>query len=419
MDILLKGVTVIDPSSTFHWQTTDLLIQRGFIVEIGTIDRAVDHTINIEGLHVSPGFTDIFSNFCDPGFEHRETLETGALAAASGGYTDVFLIPNTEPTVHHKSGVEYIVQKSRSLPVNIHPVGAITKNAEGKELAEMYDMHKSGAVAFSDGLNSLQSPGVLLKALQYLKAIDKTIIQVPDDRSISAQGLMSEGIISTRLGLPGKPAIAEELMIRRDIELAKYCNSKLHITGVSTSIGIDLIRVAKKDGIKVSCSVTPHHLYFTDEDLNEYDTNLKLSPPLRTTSDRESLKQAVADGTIDCIASHHLPQHADNKIVEFEYAKAGMIGLETSFAAVRTAVPQLPMERLIELFSTAARILFGLPNPTIATDREASLSLFLPDTQWVPQQFHSRSKNTAFTGKALTGKPAGIISKDGLFLNPQ
>ncbi|MDB5205634.1 MAG: dihydroorotase [Flavisolibacter sp.] len=419
MDILLKGVTVIDPFSPFHQQTIDIFIQNGFIAEIGTVEKAVDQEVIIEALHVSPGFTDIFSNFCDPGFEYRETLETGAMAAASGGYTDVFVIPNTEPVVHHKSGIEYIVQKSKALPVNIHPIGAITKSADGKELAEMYDMHKSGAVAFSDGTKSSQSPGVLLKALQYLKAIDKTIIQLPDDYSISAHGLMSEGIISTQLGLPGKPAIAEELMIRRDIELVKYSESKLHFTGVSTSVGIELIREAKKQGIKVSCSVTPYHLFFTDEDLSGYDTNLKLSPPLRRRSDKESLKEAIADGTVDCIASHHMPQHTDNKVVEFEYAKNGMIALETCFAAVRTAMPSLSMERLVELFSTAPRNLFNLSIPTISPNYPASLSLFLPDKEWTPQRFYSKSKNTAFAGKTLTGKPAGIINKDRLFLSPQ
>jgi dihydroorotase len=230
MDILLKGVTVIDPSSPFHQQTLDILVQNGFIAEAGAIEKVVDKIISIKDLHVAPGFADIFSNFCDPGFEYRETLETGAIAAASGGYTDVFVIPNTEPVVHHKSGIEYLVQKSKMLAVNIHPIGAISKNAEGKELAEMYDMHKSGAVAFSDGINSLQAPGVLLKALQYLKAIDKTVIQLPGDKSISPQGLMNEGIISTQLGLAGKPAIAEEIMIRRDIELVKYTESRLHFT---------------------------------------------------------------------------------------------------------------------------------------------------------------------------------------------
>jgi dihydroorotase len=282
----------------------------------------------------------------------------------------------------------------------------------------MYDMHQSGAVAFSDGLCPLQSSGMVLKALQYLKAIRKTVIQLPDDRSLSGHGLMNEGITSTRLGLPGSPAIAEQMMVTRDIELAKYTEGKLHITGVSTARSIALIKEAKQNGIDITCSVTPYHLFFTEDDLSAYDTNLKVSPPLRTTADRQALKEALMDGTIDCIASHHLPQHYDNKVVEFEYAKNGMIGLETSFSAVRTAVPDLPLENLIALFTSSPRKLFDLPEQTIQVNTPASLCLFLPNAEWTPQVFYSKSKNSPFTGKRLIGKPLGIIHKDKLFLRP-
>lgn len=418
MDILLKDVTIIDPASPFHQQPVDVFVQNGFVSQIGTVDRQADQTIALEGLHVAPGFTDIFAHFCDPGFEFRETLESGALAAAHGGYTDVFVLPNTFPVVHQKGGVEYVMQRSKNLPVNLHPVGAITKQAEGKELAEMYDMHKSGAVAFSDGICPVQSAGMLLKALQYVKAIGKTIIQLPDDHSIAAHGLMNEGIISTQLGLPGKPAMAEELQISRDIELVKYTGSSIHFTGVSTAKGVDCIRRARQEGWPVSCSVTPAHLFYCDEDLVQYDTNLKLTPPLRTRNDREALQQAVVDGTVDCVASHHLPHHTDHKMVEFEYAKPGMIALETAFSVVRTALPALPLEKLVALFSTRPRKLFGLPDAGLAQGQEALLTLFLPDKKWTPQQFVSRSKNSPFTGLPLTGMPVGIIRQDKVFLKP-
>lgn len=416
MDILLKDVTVSDPSSSFHLQRVSIFIHDGIITEIGTISREAEQTVSMPGLHVSPGFVDPFSHFCDPGLEYRETLETGTLAAANGGYTDVLLVPNTTPVVSQKGGVEYLVKSRTSSPVNLHPLGAITKGAEGKELSEMYDMAQSGAVAFSDGIHPVQSAGILLKALQYVKAIEKVVVQVPDDLSVSANGLMNEGVVSTQLGLPGRPAIAEELMISRDLELAKYTGSKIHFTGVSTAKGVDCIRKAKAQGIHVTCSVTPAHLYFCDEDLAGYDTNLKVSPPLRTRDDREALRQAVLDGTVDCIAAHHFPHHTDHKVVEFEYAKNGMIALETALGVVKTSLPSLPAERLTEIFSLAPRRIFGLPSATISLHATATLSLFLPDEPWRPERFVSRSRNSPFVGKQLTGKAVGIINGDKVFL---
>src|SRR5215510_7481964 len=240
MKILIKQARVVDPSSPLNGQITDIFIDKGKITRIGkNISDKADKTVEAEGLHVSPGWMDIFANFADPGYEFKETLETGAAAAAAGGFTDVMVIPNTNPCIHNKSNVEYIVQKSKTLPVNVHPIGAITKNTEGKELAEMYDMKASGAIAFGDGLNSVQSAGLLLKALQYVKAFNGTIVQLPDDKSINPHGLMNEGIVSTRSGLPGKPAMAEELIVARDVELAKYSDSKLHFTGISTKRSVD------------------------------------------------------------------------------------------------------------------------------------------------------------------------------------
>lgn len=417
MDIVLKRATIVDPSSPFHLSKSDIRIQNGTISEIGELNGNGD-AVDIDGLSVSPGFCDVFAHACDPGYEHRETLESAAKSAALGGYTDVFLLPNTSPCVDGKGAVEYIVQRSLSQPVSLHPIGAITKEVKGKELAEMYDMAASGAVAFSDGLSPISSAGLLVKALQYLQSVGKVIIQVPDDASFSAHGLMNEGVVSTRLGLPGKPAVAEELVISRDIELAKYTGGKLHFTGVSTAKGMELIRKAKSTGVEISCSVTPYHLLFTDEDLVTYDTHLKVTPPLRTEEDREALRKAVIDGTVDCIATHHLPQHVDNKIVEFEYAKDGMIGLETSFAILRTAMPEIPLERVIQLLSINPRKIFGLPLPSIQVGKKASISLFLPHMQWTPQSFSSKSRNSPFLGKTLTGQPLGVIHKDRLFLRP-
>ncbi len=417
MEILLRQAIIIDPSSPFHLQSQDILIREGIIQEIGSINAPQARVIEVNGMHVAPGFTDIFAHFCDPGFEFRETINSGSQCAARGGYTDVMVLPNTAPVIHNKSGVEYIVQRSKSLPVQIHPIGSVTKNAEGKELAEMYDMHASGAVAFSDGTSTIQSPGVLLKALLYLKAIGKTLIQLPDDLSISATGLMNEGVLSTRLGLPGKPRIAEELMVRRDIELSKYTESSIHITGISSSTSIELIREAKKQGVLITASVTPYHLLFTEDDLQQYDTNLKVNPPIRTKQDRDALRSAVLDGSIDCLATHHLPHDTDHKVVEFEYAGYGMTGLETAFSILMQAIPEIKPERMVELLSANPRKIFGLPQPSINTGEKACISLFNPDMEWDYKNSFSKSKNNPFLGKSLKGKPLGIINKDQLFLN--
>ena len=421
MNIVIRQATIIDPLSPHHNQRTDLFIQSGIIKAIGSSSETFDKEINADGLMISPGWIDVFSHFCDPGFEYKETLESGSAAAAAGGFTDVFVLPDTNPYIHNKAAVEYIVQRSKALPVTIHPIGGITKGGEGKELAEMYDMHRSGALAFSDGLHPVQTSGLLVKALQYLKAIDATIIQVPDDNSLASHGLMHEGVVSTLLGLPGKPPLAEELMIARDIELARYAGSKIHFTGVSTAKSIELIKKGKSEGVKVSCSVTPYHLHFCDEDLRGYDTNLKVTPPLRPPADRAALRQAVLDGTVDCIASHHLPQNRDEKMVEFEYASPGMIGLQTSFSIVHAAIPQLPPERIVELFSTAARRLFGLPDATIKEGAPASLTLFQNPMPWTFDEAanRSRSANSPFMNTRFNSRPFGIIGKGGVFLSEQ
>ena len=428
MKVLIKQATIVHASSPFNGLQKDIFIQDGIIQTIADyITELADKTIEQAGMHVSIGWMDCYSHFCDPGYEYKETLETGAKAAATGGFTEVMVLPNTNPVVHNKLQVEYIVQKSKELVVNILPLGAVTKNAEGAELAEMYDMRQSGAVAFTDGTHSIQSPGLLLKALQYVLAFDGTIVQVADDKSINPQGLMHEGITSTQLGLPGKPAIAEEIMIARDIELVKYTASKIHFTGVSTKKGLELISKAKADGLQVSFSVTPYHAIFCDEDLANYDTNLKVNPPLRTKEDMMAIRMAIIDGTADAIASHHNPQNYDNKVCEFEYAKNGMIGLETLFGAIvqciqadkSTPENDFTIEKLVTLLSIAPRNIFNLPIPELKEGVTAMLTLFNPDTEFVfnEKMIASKSKNTPFIGMPLKGKVIGIINGNKTHFN--
>jgi dihydroorotase len=418
MNVLIKQVTIISPSSPFNGQIKDILIQDGKIASIGnaiTNDKA--QVIEQDGLCVSIGWMDMFADFGDPGFEQKENIESGAKAAAAGGFTDIMLIPNSRPVVDNKAQVEYIVQKAKELAINIHPLGAISKKAEGKDLSEMYDMRQSGAIAFSDGIHPVQNSGLALKALQYVKSFDGTIIQVPDDTGIGANGLMNEGIISTQMGLPGKPILAEELMVARDLKLARYAGSKIHFTGITSPKSLDYITRSKQSGIQVTCSITPYQAYFCDEDLQGYDTNLKLNPPLRTRTDMMAIRKTLLDGTIDCIASHHLPQHWDDKTCEFEYAKPGMIALETMFAVLRSC--GLSTEDFVQMQTINVRNIFGLPVPEIKEGETVSLTLFAPDVEFCFEEdiIRSKSKNSPFTGKKLKGKVVGIINKSNIQLN--
>jgi dihydroorotase len=420
MKVLIKQAKILDPGSVHDQTLRDILVVDGKIQEINTtVSAEYDQLIEADNLHVSPGFTDVFSNFADPGFEYKETLESGAAAAAGGGFTRVMVIPNTKPAIDVKAQVEYVVRKSHDLPVRIIPIGAVTKNNEGKELAEMYDMQQSGAVAFSDGTRPIQTSGMMLKALQYVKKFNGVVIQVPDDESMAPHGLVNEGITSTRMGLPGKPVISEELMVHRDIALAGYTNSNLHLTGVSSPRAIDAIHEAKQKGISVTCSVTPYHLFFCEEDLHSYDTYLKVNPPLRSRADMMALRQAVLDGKVDAVASHHFPHEFDSKILEFEYARNGMISLQTAFSAVRTAIPGISEEQLVSLFAISPAKIFGLETELIETGSNANLTLFVPDAAFRFEQSinRSKSKNSPFTGKDLKGKIIGTLYNNSIRLN--
>lgn len=420
MRVFIREAKIVDPRSSFNGQVVDLLIENGKIAQLGKglsvpdADHSSDSTIVIQekGLHLSPGWVDIFVQFHDPGQEHKETLDSGTAAAAAGGFTEVFSVPNTTPAVQGKSQVEYIVRRSPLLPAFVHPIGAVSQNLEGKELAEMYDMHASGAKAFGDGWKTIQSSGLLLKALQYVKAIGGTVIQVPDDNSIGSHGLMHEGIVSTRMGMQGKSILAEEIMVHRDLKLLEYTHSKLHFTGITSPVSIQAVHEARQRGLQVTCSVSPHHLWFCDEDLEGYDTNLKVNPPIRNREQMMALRQAVIDGKVDLISSHHLPQDWDSKVCEFEYAKSGAIGLESSFGAAWSLLGNsIPLERWVELASISPRKVFGLDAAEIREGHPANLTLFLPDQEYVFTEGHirSKSKNTPFLDKTLKGVVKGTI----------
>ena len=415
MTVLIKQAKIISPTSPFNGIINDILIQDGIIKKISPqINISADITIDSPNNHVSIGWIDIFADFGSPGYEQNETFESGANVAAAGGFTDVMLIPNTKPTVSGKSQIDYLL--SKKLNINIHPIGSVSKNIEGKELTEMYDMHSGGAVAFSDGTSCIQNTGLMLKALQYIIPVDSTIIQMPDDIAISPNGVMNEGITSTKIGLPGKPSISEELMIYRDIELLKYTNSKLHITGISTRKGLELIKKAKAEGLNITCSATPYHCYFCDEDLENYDPNLKLNPPLRSRGDMLAIREGLKDGSIDCIASHHLPVHDDEKEKEFEYAKFGMASMQVVYSVINSFIED--QSRIVELLTNGRKI-FGIAEPLLEVEKPACLTIFNPDELYIftSELNQSLSNNNAFKNIQMKGMVKGIQNFSFTFIN--
>lgn len=419
MSVLIRQAKIIDPQSEFHNKVVDLLIEDGVLRTIaGKIDTKADMVIEADGLHVSPGWVDVFADYAEPGYEHKETIETGLNAAAVGGFTDVLLAPNTNPTLSTKSTIQYVLQKAKKHQVALHPLGAASQNIEGKELAEMLDMREQGAVAFTDGWKTIQSTNLMLKALEYIKVFNGVLVQIPVDASLAAGGLMHEGTVSTRIGMAGIPSLAETLVIHRDIELLRYTGSRLHITGISTAEGVEMIRRAKAEGLAVTCSVTPYHLALTDEALKGYDSLYKVSPPIRTEADRQALIAGLKDGTIDCIASHHRPQDWDAKAKEFEYAGNGMAVQEIAFGIAWQAIKDIvSLERLIEAIAVAPRKIFNLSSATIATGNYLKLTIFTIDKAGVAAKTVSLSKNNPFIGQQLPGKVIGIVNHSQVHLN--
>ena len=432
MAVLLRQATVIDTSSPHHGSTVDILVEGGIIkdiapkLEISEENFSKENIISAERhpttsndiqrhptISVSPGWADLFADYREPGYEQKETIATGLATAAKGGFTDVMLLPNTQPVTDGRAGIQYALQQSRGSAVRLHPMGAISQGTEGKALAEMLDMRAHGAVAFTDGWKPVQSSGLMLKALEYVKAFSGIVIQMPLDNALAAGGLMHEGVQSTRLGMPGIPSLAESLMVQRDIELTRYTASRLHITGMSTKESIALIRRAKAEGLDITCSVTPYHLLLTDEALQTYDSAYKVTPPLRTESDRQALIAALADGTIDCITSHHRPQDWDAKAKEFEYAGEGMAIQEIVFSLVQTAVGDaVSLERIVDALSAAPRRIFGLPAISIEKGAAGPLTIFSPDTSdtFSAESSPSLSRNNPFSGMMLKGIVHRIIS---------
>lgn len=406
MSTLLKQVQILDTTSPFHQQVVDVLIENHTITQIASeITSSADQTIDGKGATLMQGWVDIMADFSEPGYEHKETISSGVAAAADGGFAHTFVVPNTQPIIQNKSMVEFIINKGKTTNGRVYPIGAVSKDLQGKDLAEMMDMHYAGAIAFSDGWLPIQNAQLLLKSLEYIKAFDGIIIQMPINSSLAAGGLMNEGFNSVRLGMPGIPTIAESLQVYRDIELLRYTKSRLHFTGVSTKDSIDLIKKAKTEGLNVTCSVAPYHLLFTDDVLDTYDSFYKVEPPLRSEDDRQALIAAVLDGTIDSIASHHRAHEWDAKTKEYEYTSYGMNTLQSAYNMVLKAIPNISMERINSLMSQNARNIFKLPTATIQ-DGCKDFTLVMPNTTWTYNHASNKSinNNSPLFGQALKGK---------------
>lgn len=417
----MKNLLVADPSSPFIGKKVDVEFVAGKISGIGQklLSQEGFHVIDFEGAALTPSWVDVFADFADPGEEHREDLLTGSTASKQGGMGHVFLVPNTTPAISNKSLVSYILKQADFLPIRLHPFGALSKNIAGKELTEVYDMKEHGAVAFSDGFVPLQDSQLMLKAMQYVSAVNGVVVQMPHEGSIAKNAQINEGVISVELGLQGIPTLTETLPLARDIALAKYTGCKIHFTGVSTKEGLAMIAKAKSEGYPVTCSVTPHHLCFCDADIVDYDTNFKVKPPLRSKDDMLALRNGILNGTIDCIASHHHPWHGDVKDIEFEAAAFGSASGQVCFQALNHALPELAWDSICRVLSTNARTIFGLPAANLEVGAVPDFTIFSKDgtTLLNDSNNKSKSRNSMFWNFPLKGQVLGIANGKGLFLN--
>lgn len=414
--LLIKETKIIDKQSPRNGALLDLLIDdSGKIVEIGeNLSNPTAQILEGENLHTSIGWMDVGARVGDPGLEHLEDVESLTKAAAAGGFTAVATLPNTKPVVDSKSNVNYLIQQATKTSVDIHPIGAVTTGCNSHNLAELYDMKTAGALAFSDGLNTIQHSGVMMRALLYAKSFDGLIMNHPLDKDMAQGGQINEGLMSTSLGMRGIPHIAEELLAQRDIYLLEYTDSRLHLLNLSSAHSVSLVEKAKKKGLSVSASVPVMNLYFTDADLADFDTNLKVWPPLRGQLDKEALIEGVKNGVIELLNSNHQAQNDEGKDLEFAYAEYGAIGLETAFAAAWTILEDhISIEKMLELFTLNPRTILGLVKPEIELGAMANLTVFDPSETWTfaEKDIHSKSSNSPFIGHKLKGKVKATIHK--------
>ena len=404
----------------------DIRIKNGNISELSEEIKAEkdEEVFDADGAYVSGGWMDMHVHFREPGYEHKETIATGCRAAAFGGFTEVACMPNTKPAIHTADVVEFIKKKAEQEAVSVHPIGCVTKDRAGKSIAEMADMKKAGAVAYSDDGDPVYDSQVMRVALEYSSMLGLPIINHEEDLELSRPGHMHEGEVSTRLGLDGTPGIAEEVMIARDILLAGFTGGHIHVAHISTAKAVDLVRKAKADGIHVTTEVCTHHFDLTDEEIDrrKFDTNVKMHPPLRTQKDVDAMIEGLADGTIDAICTDHAPHSIEEKEVEFIYAPNGIIGLETawSICVMRLLDPKkLSLESILEKLVTNSRNILNLPIPEIKVGAAANLTFFNTDEEWVfsSKEVRSKSRNSPYLDQTLKGRATAIYNNNRFIEN--
>jgi dihydroorotase len=420
MKILIKDVRILHPG--FNADTYHLLLEGGRYSSIWPSAEApavsADKEISLKNLHLSAGWCDLRASFGEPGQEYKEDLKSGSRAAAAGGFTDVLLLPNTEPVIDTKGGLSYLRQTQTGSPVRLHVAAAITVGAKGEQLTEVLDLHQAGASAFTDGTHPLTDPALVVRSLQYLQKIGALFINQATEPRLMQGGQMHEGINSTLLGMKGIPALAEETALQRDIELLRYAGGRMHISCLSTAGAVALVRSAKAEGVALTADVAMHNLLFTDSALLDFDTNFKLNPPLRSEQDRQALLAGLLDGTLDAIVTDHRPEDTENKRLEFDLAAFGATGLQAAFAALNR-LPELPLEVLIEKLTAGPRTVLGLEPIAIKEGAPVCCTLFVPDMPWRldAQSNLSRSENTPFWQQELQGKAVGIIVEEKMQLD--